>query len=97
MTKIYKLYTERKNKNFLLRLFSESFSGFTCYEATGYWDGVEEKTLVFEIITDTPDAMLKLVRISKCICGYNKQDTILSTESDCIMRFIGTSGILEEN
>lgn len=95
--KTYKIYTERKNKKFLLRLFSESFPGFTMYEATGYWDGTVEKTYVFEIIADVADAMLKITRICKCICGYNKQDTVMLTESDCVMRFVGTSGILEEN
>ena len=87
--KLYKIYTERKNKRFLLRLFSESFPGFTVYKATGYWQGTFEKTLVFEIMTDDLSADCKLSKICKQICGYNKQNTILVTIQTCKEKYIG--------
>ena len=94
--KTYRIYTENKRKRFLLRLFSESFPGFTVYKATGFWQGKQEKTLVFEIITNDLSADCKLSKMCKQICGYNSQNEILISVSDCVVMFVGTSGILGE-
>jgi hypothetical protein len=94
--KLYRIYTQNKNKKFVLKLVSESFPGFTVYEETGFWQGVKEKSLIIEIITSAADAKLKLNRICKAICGYNDQDTILLFEQECKTEIIGVSGVYEE-
>ena len=93
--KTYRIYTENKRKRFLLRLFSESFPGFTVYEATGFWQGKQEKTLMFEIITQDKSAKSKLKLICQSICGFNKQSAILLSVQDCEVCNLGISELLE--
>lgn len=77
MVTLYRIFTERKRKDFLRRLFAESFDGFTMYDVEGNWQGKKEKSLVIEVLTNSTAAELLLVRTCKAICGYNKQDAVL--------------------
>ncbi len=78
---IIKITTQRKNVRFLYDLISKHFLGFTTYKTVAFWQGRQEKSIVFEIDTLTPDVSgatnIKLRRIVKSICGYNKQHAVL--------------------
>ena len=52
MTSI-KIYTQDIKRNKLLKLVSRYFKNFTMYKTTGYWQGLPEKSLMFEIVPDT--------------------------------------------
>lgn len=93
--KIYKVYTENKNRKFIEKLFNEEFSGFTIYEAIGYWQGHKEKSLVIEIISSSSAAPVKLAKIAKAICGYNEQDTVLVSEQEIDACIYGVSGYID--
>lgn len=75
--KCYKLYTQNKRKKWIEQLISEYFNSFTIYKATGRYGGIRERTLVIEIITNSPASEYKLDKIQKSICGYNTQDAVL--------------------
>jgi hypothetical protein len=80
---IVRISTERKRVKWLCGLISEFFDGFTVYKTTGYWQGVREKSIVFEIDTlgfsSTQTLLLdaNIKMICRKICGYNRQDAVL--------------------
>lgn len=53
-TKVWRIYTENKNKDRVVDLVKKYFSGFTVFEATGVWQSMGEKSLVLEIIHHDP-------------------------------------------
>jgi len=92
--KIYKLYTENKNRRFIEQMCNEEFDGFTVYETTGYWAGQKERSLVIEVLSSSAAIPVKLAKIAKAICGYNKQDTVLVSEQEVEACLYGVSGYL---
>ena len=84
---LVRLTTQRKNVKWLYRLIGQFYPGFTVYNTIGYWRGVCEKSIVFEI--DTMDDKNVLLDYNiKIIClkirGYNHQECVLvqKIESD---------------
>jgi len=92
---LYRIQTENKHKKFIERLVSEYFAGFSTYTQTGYWQGKREKSLCIEIVTDSSAAALKINRICKAICGYNKQDCVLVQVIPAEVKLIGISGRID--
>lgn len=87
--KLYRIYTEDKNRERIEEEVSKYFEGFTIYEAIGYWKMIKENSLVIEIITkNVVESGLEI----KVICGFikalNSQESILLTMQDMEMRFI---------
>jgi len=80
--KCYKIYTERKNLHWMCDMISEYFSGFTVYKTLGYWRGKPERSVMVEIITSEITARHKVGQIVLKIRGYNKQDSVLITETE---------------
>lgn len=78
----YKIYTERKNIEWLKDIVAENFSGFTLYHTVGHWKRIEELSVTIEIITDNPAAEHYLQLIALKIKGYNKQESVLITKSE---------------
>jgi len=91
---LYRIQTENKHRKFIERLISEHFVAFSIYAQAGYWQGKREKSLCIEIVSDNPAAALKINRICKAICGYNKQDCVLVQVIPAEMKLIGVSGRL---
>lgn len=54
------------------------FPGFTMFQATGYWGGVQECTLVIEILMPTAEAA-KVPKVAKDLCMLFNQDCVLYT------------------
>lgn len=72
---LYRLFTENKNRAELEKLVSEHFSGFTLYNATGYWHKQKEKSLIIEIVADDVDA--NITTLAEAIKVINKQEAVL--------------------
>ena len=87
---IIRISTERKRERWLCDLIGEFFDGFTMYCTIGYWQGVREKSVVFEIDTMgfTPIQWLLLDANIDLICrkirGYNRQDAVLVQKVESI-------------
>lgn len=91
---LYRIMTENKRKKFIEQLVSEHFTGFSMHTQIGYWKGKREKSLCIEIVSDSPATALKITRICKAICGYNKQDCVLVQTIPAEVKLIGISGRL---
>jgi hypothetical protein len=94
MSVLYRLFTERKNVNTILRFVGQEFGGFTFYETVGYWQGKKERSLCIEIAVDkvTADIPLKISGICRTICSYNDQNCVLVQVIDVENQLIGQSG-----
>lgn len=88
---IVRITTQHKNVKWLYRLIGRFYPSFTAYNATGYWRGVREKSIVFEIDTIDDKCItldLNIKMIVKKICGVNNQECVLvqKLESDsCVL------------
>ena len=82
--KLYRLFTQNVNKQWICELVSQYFNGFTVFEATGYWKGCQEQSLCIEIMTDSYDisAPSKINALSQAICLGNEQESVLIQELD---------------
>lgn len=93
--KLYRLFTERKNVKTIIDFIRQEFSGFTVYETVGYWHGKKERGLCIEIVTEPlADIPVRINRLCKYICSYNKQECVLVQVMDIDCSLIGQSGVL---
>jgi len=77
---IYRIYTEDKNRDQVEQIVGKYFDGFTIIEATGYWAGEREKSIIIEHV----GAGGKLDRMAVTdlayeIKGVNQQTAVLIT------------------
>ena len=56
-----------------IKIVSQSFQGFTAYNAMGYWNGKSENSLILEIETTELE---KLKAIAKQLCQELKQEAV---------------------
>lgn len=87
--RLYRIYTEDKNRERIEEEVSKYFDGFTIYEAIGYWKREKEKSLVIEILRSgwdykqgTAETLAENIRI------LNKQEVVLLTEQKVTGLFI---------
>jgi len=89
MNKLYRLYTENKNKALITKEVSKEFEGFTVLEGAGYWKGIKESALVIEIITDeSREGENKVDRLAHFIKILNNQENVLLTTQTLDIRLI---------
>lgn len=84
--RLFRIYTERKHKAWLIRLVAEHFDGFTVFDTVGVWQHKQEKSVCIEIVTSDSAVGYKLNRISRAICGLNKQECVLIVRYDVSAR-----------
>jgi hypothetical protein len=73
-TATYRIHTEDKARPTIYKLAGKRFDGFTVTTGTGYYKGVEESTLILEIITsDSASIYLLAEEIRKA----NGQESVL--------------------
>ena len=73
---IYRIYTENKFKEGLLKNLDGYLPAYTVYEGQGRWQGSSEPSLVIEYIgSETDHALVR--NIAACIKGYNSQQAVL--------------------
>lgn len=83
---LYRILTENKNKPETLALVSTYFDGFTVIEATGYWKGCPEPSLIIEIDNPTDDS--NILKLAVKIADQNGQEAVLiqSLENNSIFK-----------
>ena len=87
--KLYRIYTENKNREKIEEEVSKYFEGFTVYEAIGYWKMIKEKSLVIEILTkNVVESGLEINVICRAIKSFNEQESILLTLQNIEVVFI---------
>jgi len=78
MEMIYRLHTENVGRKGIAEMVSKYFQGFTLIDATGYYKGKAERSLVIEIMA--PVTMGHVVRfLGKLIAWKNGQECVLIT------------------
>jgi hypothetical protein len=79
--KTYRIYTEDINREKIVKIISNWFDGFTLFEGTGYWNGINEAALVIEIIAEDED-MESIAVIAKKIKSVNRQESVLVSKTE---------------
>ena len=77
--KVYKIYTENKNKELILEEVQACFKSFTVYEVNGCFENTPEASLVIEII-DTRGEWLLVKTLAASIKHLNQQTSVMWTE-----------------
>ncbi len=85
--KLYRIYTEDKDREGIRKVTSKLFTGFTMYPAYGVYNQTTEPALIIEIIgrDEDKDAVRSLAKIIK---DRNNQEIVLVTEQDIILEVI---------
>jgi hypothetical protein len=78
VSKIYRIYTQQKNKREIVGLAAAQFESFTIQPTIGYYRGRPEKSIVLEIVGSSEREVSQLaLRIKK----MNGQKSILITRT----------------
>jgi hypothetical protein len=75
--RLYRIFTEDKGN--LHTIASLVFSGFSIYPVQGYWNGIEEKSVCIEIVTNSEEFVKGLAQLIK---KKNKQEYVLVQRVD---------------
>lgn len=78
--KLYRVFTEYKNRKQLEELVATVFEGFTVFGGVGYWRGKPEASLVIEINCEDSAASeyeIRLKGLAYAIKAFNKQEAVL--------------------
>ncbi len=81
-----RIYTQDKHRRWLFREVSKHFKHFTAYSTVGFYKGGQRKLLVIEILSAHAIPTVKFSLLCKAICGYNRQQNVVVTISDCDVR-----------
>ena len=77
---IYRILTENKNRQGLENILKRRFLGFTVTEATGYWQGAREASLIIDIDTLGEEGKIGVYQTAREIKDYNGQESVLVQE-----------------
>lgn len=87
MNKIYRIYTENVGRRQVAELVSKYFKGFTILDATGYYKGQAERSMVIELMAS--DHQSHVIRfLSKVIAQKHNQECVLVTEAPVKGEFV---------
>lgn len=79
--KLYKIYTEAKQLDSILAETEDCFSNFTVYLVEGAYMGVQETSMVIEIIAEKREYPL-VKTLAESIKLLTNQDSVLITSHD---------------
>lgn len=79
--KLFRIYTENKDRKAIELEVGLLFPGFTILQATGHWQGTREYSLVIEILAPWTDEPL-IHTVARQIRARNKQQAVLVTRQD---------------
>jgi len=76
---LYRIITEKKNKEKIVKIVNQYFDGFTIIESIGYWQGQSENSLVIEIDSIGTDynQIARINNIATQIKSENNQEAVL--------------------
>ena len=72
---LYRIYTENKNFDDVIRIAGCYFDGFTVLTGKGFWQGESEDSLILEVIGENLDRKVK--ELAEDIKVLNQQDCVL--------------------
>ncbi len=76
--KLYRIFTEDKNYAAITgRLDIQFPDGYTIINANGAWQGVREKSLIIEIVSDSPSIESDIGKLAYWLKKFNEQDAVL--------------------
>jgi hypothetical protein len=79
--KIFRIYTENKDffgRKLLIKEVAAYFSAFTVLDGEGYWQGVREASIIFEIIAPAIQSE-RIYSLASGIKRINQQEAVLVT------------------
>lgn len=82
---LYRIFTENKNLSGIKKILNRLFNGYSIFQLAGFWQGITEKSLCIEILSNNQYKHLK-IRIdqaAKEIGELNKQEAILVEKINC--------------
>jgi len=83
----YRVYTELVNYDGTIALAKELLpDSFTVFKAEGYWHGIAEKTLVFEILCPVDDH--RITDFAYHVKKHNAQERVMVTRDPDIGAFL---------
>lgn len=89
MSKLYRIFTEDKNRSQIKEIVSIYFSGFSIIPVNGYYEGKKEKSICIEIVSYEPYGVAHSIEdICKRIKNGNKQDCVLLEVLNVETKFI---------
>ena len=71
---LYRILTERKNKEEVAAIMTQHFDGFTLLEGVGYWERRAEPSLIVEVETDKQETV---TRAALAIKQHNAQEAVM--------------------
>ena len=72
----------------IIKIVSEYYKGFSCYEILGYWEGKSEKALKIEIaVEDTDINKLAVTSLTKELKMELEQDSIMVEKVNSVISF----------
>jgi len=83
--KLYRIFTEAKNTEWLKNEAVHRFGGCIFIEATGAWADARESGLIIEVV-NVSEATVK--QFARDICRYNEQTSVLVQEIPCVYSFV---------
>jgi hypothetical protein len=75
MQSIYRIYTQEKNRQKILKLVSKQFESFTVQPILGYYKNEEEKSIVLEIVGARSH---EIERLAETIRKMNGQKSVFT-------------------
>jgi len=76
--RLYRIYTENKNREDLEHIVGTVFESFSILEAKGFWKGSAESSLIIEILDDA-NRKLDVEFCAIQIRDWNAQEAVLVT------------------
>jgi len=87
--KLYRIFTENKNYAAITdRLDIQFPDGYTIINANGAWQGQREKSLIIEIVSDSPSIESDIGKLAYWLKKYNEQDVVLLEVIECGSRLL---------
>jgi hypothetical protein len=75
--KLYRIYTENKNLDGIKDIINRNFKEYTLFYGVGVWQGIEEKSLVIEIVGESLEIAVEVT--AGAIKIFNNQQAVLVT------------------
>ena len=82
--KLHRIFTENVNySNITDRLDILFPNGYTIINANGAWQGQREKSLIIEIVSDSPSIESDIGKLAYWLKKFNEQDAVLLEVIEC--------------
>jgi hypothetical protein len=73
---LYRIMTENVNGESIKAMVGKQFDGFTMFSAKGVWKGIEESSLIVEVVSELP-IIKKVKALARRIKKLNNQEAVL--------------------